>query len=63
MISRISKSIKVMEKYELDVHTHTIANGHAYGTITEMIKAALKKKLKILGITEYSKLFLSNLLT
>ena len=56
MISRISKSIKVMEKYELDVHTHTIANGHAYGTITEMIKAALKKKLKILNLKKMKNL-------
>ena len=43
-----------MGKYELDVHTHTIASGHAYGTITEMAKAASEKKLKILGITEHT---------
>lgn len=41
-------------KYELDVHTHTVASGHAYGTITEMARAAAEKGLKILGITEHS---------
>lgn len=40
--------------FELDVHTHTLASGHAYGTITEMAKAAAEKGLKILGITEHT---------
>jgi len=39
---------------ELDVHTHTIASGHAYGTITEMARAASDKGLKLLGITEHT---------
>lgn len=26
-----------------DIHTHTIASGHAYGTIREMVKAAYEK--------------------
>ncbi|MCP1224887.1 phosphatase [Sebaldella sp. S0638] len=43
-----------MRRYELDVHTHTIASGHAYGTITEMARAASEKGLKILGITEHT---------
>jgi putative hydrolase len=42
-------------KIELDVHTHTIASGHAYGTINEMAKAASEKGLKLLGITEHAK--------
>ncbi len=41
--------------FELDVHTHTLVSGHAYGTITEMAKAASEKGLKILGITEHSR--------
>lgn len=41
-------------KIELDVHTHTIASGHAYGTVAEMAKAAAEKGLKLLGITEHS---------
>ena len=27
-------------KYTLDSHTHTIASGHAYNTINEMVQAA-----------------------
>lgn len=37
----------------LDVHTHTIASGHAYSTLQEMAKAAKDKGLEILGITEH----------
>ena len=37
-----------------DVHTHTIASGHAYGTIREMAQAASEKKLEILGLTEHA---------
>ncbi len=40
--------------FELDVHTHTIASGHAYGTLTEMAKEASVRGLKILGITEHA---------
>ncbi len=40
--------------FELDVHTHTIASGHAYGTLTEMAKEASVRGLKILGITEHT---------
>lgn len=38
----------------LDLHTHTIASGHAYCTIREMAKAAADKGLEILGITEHA---------
>lgn len=37
-----------------DVHTHTIASGHAYGTMREMAQAAAKKHLEILGLTEHA---------
>ena len=37
-----------------DLHTHTIASGHAYGTITEMVHAAALKDLPILGITKHA---------
>ena len=40
--------------FELDMHTHTIASGHAYGTITEMAKEAAVRGLKLLGITEHT---------
>ena len=38
---------------QLDVHTHTVASGHAYSTVQEMAAAAADKGLKILGITEH----------
>ena len=37
-----------------DLHTHTLASGHAYGTIREMAKAAAEKGLKMLGISEHA---------
>lgn len=41
-------------EYRLDSHTHTIASGHAYNTITEMAAAAAAKGLELLAITEHS---------
>lgn len=38
---------------ELDIHSHTLASGHAYGTIREMAQAASDKGLKLLGISEH----------
>ncbi len=37
----------------LDVHTHTIASGHAFSSLQEMVHAAAEKGLKIVGITEH----------
>ena len=39
--------------FVLDVHTHTLASGHAYSTIREMAQTASEKGLKLLGITEH----------
>ena len=41
-------------EYVLDLHTHTIASGHAYNTLREMAKAASDKGLSVLGITEHA---------
>jgi putative hydrolase len=41
-------------KIELDMHTHTLASGHAYSTIQEMARAGAEKGLKLLGITEHT---------
>lgn len=43
-------------KYEsvLDLHTHTVASGHAYCSMREMAKAAADKGLELLGITEHA---------
>ena len=40
--------------YEADTHTHTIASGHAYNTIMEMVRAAADKGLKALAITDHT---------
>src|SRR3712207_8672658 len=40
-------------KYILDLHTHTIASGHAYTTLLENAKYASEIGLKILGTTEH----------
>jgi putative hydrolase len=38
----------------VDLHTHTIASGHAYSTIQEMVQAAKDKGVSLLGITEHA---------
>ncbi len=40
--------------YEADTHTHTLASGHAYNTIMEMVQAAAEKGLKALAITDHT---------
>ena len=37
-----------------DMHMHTLASGHAYGTIREMAQAASEAGLEIIGITEHA---------
>ena len=41
-------------KIALDVHTHTLASGHAFSTLQEMARTAADKGLELLGITEHS---------
>ncbi len=38
----------------LDLHTHTIASGHAYNTLYEMAKAAAEKGLSVFGSTDHA---------
>lgn len=40
--------------FVLDTHTHTIASGHAYSTLQEMLTAAKEKRLELLCITEHA---------
>ena len=42
-----------MKTVLLDVHTHTVASGHAYSSLQEMVHAAAEKGLQVLGITEH----------
>lgn len=37
----------------MDLHTHTIASGHAYNTLYEMTNSAKNKGLKLIGITDH----------
>lgn len=43
-----------MMKDKMDLHTHTIASGHAYNTRNEMMAAACGKGLEVLAITEHA---------
>jgi len=36
-----------------DLHTHTIASGHAYSTITENVRAAALKGIELIAITDH----------
>lgn len=42
-----------MRRDYLDTHTHTIASGHAYNTLNEMLAAASQKGLSLLGVTDH----------
>ena len=43
-----------MSSFQFDIHTHTIASGHAStATITDMAKAAASRNLKMLGISDH----------
>lgn len=38
----------------MDLHTHTIASGHAYNTLYEMVRSASEKGVRLLGVTEHA---------
>ena len=38
----------------VDIHTHTIASGHAYSTIDENLRAASEKNIKVMAMTDHS---------
>ena len=42
-----------MRQVKLDLHTHTIASGHAYSSLQEMAQRASQLNLTYLGITEH----------
>ena len=41
-------------RISIDVHNHTIASGHAFSTLQEMVKAASEKGIEYLGITDHA---------
>lgn len=40
-------------KYILDIHCHTVASGHAYNTLFEIVDVAKEKGLELIAITEH----------
>ncbi|RCW52317.1 MULTISPECIES: phosphatase [Halanaerobium] len=42
-----------MLKINTDMHTHTVASGHAYSTVDEMAKGAFTKGIKLIAITDH----------
>lgn len=42
-----------MIKIKTDLHTHTVASGHAYSTVDEMAKGAFIKGLKLIAVTDH----------
>ena len=38
----------------VDLHTHTIASGHAYNTIYEMVQGAVSRGAELLGISDHA---------
>ena len=44
----------MLPKFELDIHTHTLVSGHAYGTIREMAQAAAERGLKLYGVADHA---------
>ena len=40
-------------KIKADLHTHTIASGHAYSTVDELARSASEKGLKLIAITNH----------
>ena len=37
----------------MDLHTHTLASGHAYSTLKENLEEAKKMGLEVLGTSEH----------
>lgn len=50
----MSSERKTIMKDIMDLHTHTIASGHAYNTLYEMAKSASDKGLILLGAADHS---------
>lgn len=38
----------------MDLHTHTIASGHAFSTVYEMVQAAAQKGAELIGISDHT---------
>jgi len=38
----------------IDLHTHTVSSGHAYSTLEENVKGALRRDIKVLGMSDHA---------
>lgn len=38
---------------DTDLHTHTVASGHAYATVDEMARGAFQKGIKVMAVTDH----------
>ncbi len=38
----------------IDLHTHTISSGHAYSSLEENVKGALRGQIKVLGMSDHA---------
>ncbi len=43
-----------MKRIEVDIHTHTVFSGHAFGTVTENVLAAREAGLKGIGLSDHA---------
>ena len=41
-------------RFKLDVHTHTVASGHAYSTIDENVRYASEQGFELVGISDHA---------
>lgn len=41
-------------KPRIDIHNHTVASGHAFSTLQEMVHAAAEKEIEYFGITDHA---------
>ena len=39
---------------KIDLHTHTVASGHAYSTLMDNIRAAKAKGMEIVGVSDHA---------
>lgn len=42
-----------MSRFPVDLHTHTIASGHAFSTVKEIAELAAEKGMKMIAITDH----------
>ena len=54
MTGRLEDKMTQDYEYLADLHTHTVASGHAHNSIREMVDAARSKGITLFGITDHA---------